>query len=337
MVGAAQRIATDVTPDGILQLAAGFMAAKHLFVASEIDLFGQLAAGPATLDDLAERAGVPRRTARISTDAMVALGLVERSGDQYRNTPAAAAYLSGQGPADLRPILRFWNRISYPTWMHLEGAIRADQASNWQGGGFSEEDQRIFSEGVGAFAAVPAEALAVGYDFSGHRQLLDLGGGVGSFLLPALRRHAHLRGTLFELPGASAVARQHLDREAEGKRVAVVAGDFFQDPVPTGHDAIIVANVVHTLAPERNRALFRRARAAATPETRLLIVDMLTDPTHTEPVFAALAAGEFLLIAGEGDVYSAAELREWLEDTGWRPLEHKPLTGPTSLLVAGTK
>ncbi len=64
---------------------------------------------------------------------------------------------------------------------------------------------------------------------------------------------------------------------------------------------------------------------------------MLTDPTHTEPVFAALAAGEFLLIAGEGDVYSAAELREWLEDTGWRPLEHKPLTGPTSLLVAGTK
>jgi len=260
MVGAAQRIATDVTPDGILQLAAGFMAAKHLFVASEIDLFGQLAAGPATLDDLAERAGVPRRTARISTDAMVALGLVERSGDQYRNTPAAAAYLSGQGPADLRPILRFWNRISYPTWMHLEGAIRADQASNWQGGGFSEEDQRIFSEGVGAFAAVPAEALAVGYDFSGHRQLLDLGGGVGSFLLPALRRHAHLRGTLFELPGAAAVARQHLDREAEGKRVAVVAGDFFQDPVPTGHDAIIVANVVHTLAPERNRALFRRAR-----------------------------------------------------------------------------
>ena len=57
-------------------------------------------------------------------------------------------------------------------------------------------------------------------------------------------------------------------------------------------------------------------------ETRLLIVDMLTDPTHTQPVFAALAAGEFLVIAGEGDVYSEEELRAWLSETGWQPLEH---------------
>jgi hypothetical protein len=27
---------TDVTPDGILQVASGFMAAKHLFVANEV-------------------------------------------------------------------------------------------------------------------------------------------------------------------------------------------------------------------------------------------------------------------------------------------------------------
>lgn len=334
MAAAAQTTATDVTPDGIFQLALGFMAAKHLFVASEIDLFGHLAARPATLDDLARRAGVPRRTTRIVVDAMVALGLVERSGDQYRNTPVAAAYLSGRGAADLRPILHLWNRISYPTWMHLEEAIRSGQAPNGQGGGLSEEDQRIFSEGVGAFTAVPAAALAAGYDFGMHRRLLDLGGGIGSFLLPALRRHAHLRGTLFERSGAAAVARQHLDREPEGQRVEVVVGDFLRDPIPTGHDAIIVANVVHVFSPEHNRALFRRARAAATPGARLLIVDFLTDPTHTQPVFAALAAGEFLVLAGEGDVYSAEELCEWLRDTGWRPLEHKPLSGPTNLLVA---
>jgi hypothetical protein len=336
MAGEAQMTATGVTPDGIFQLAVGFMAAKHLFVASEIGLFGQLTAGPATLDELARRTGVPPRTLRISVDAMVALGLVERSGNQYWNTPIAANYLSGQGPADLRPILRFWNRISYPTWTHLEEAIRSGQAPNRQGDGFSEEDQRIFSEGIAAFAGAPAETLAASYDFSTHRRVLDLGGGIGSYLVPVLRRHAHLRGTLVELPGAAAVARQHLDGEPEGERVAVVAGDFFTDPLPTGHDAIVVANIVHVFSPEHNRALFRRARAAATPEARLLIVDLLTDPTHTQPLFAALAAGEYLVIAGEGDVYSEEELHDWLQDTGWRLLEHRPLTGPTSLLVAET-
>jgi DNA-binding IclR family transcriptional regulator len=73
------------------------MASKHMFVANEIGLFQHLAAGPATLDDLAQRTGVPRRTVRISADAMIALGLVERHGNQYQNGPVVAAYLSGRG------------------------------------------------------------------------------------------------------------------------------------------------------------------------------------------------------------------------------------------------
>ena len=325
---------TAVTPDGIFQIASGFMAAKHLFVASEIDLFAQLSGGPASLDDLAVRSGVPRRTLRISADAMVALGFLEQTGDQYGNAPAASAFLSGHGPADLRPVLRFWNRISYPTWAGLEHAIRSGEAPNRQGGAFSEEEQRIFSEGVGAFMEGPAQALADSYDFSRHDRILDLGGGIGALLLAVLRRHAGLHGTVFELQGAAQLARQHVEREPEGKRIEVVEGDFLSDPVPPGHDAIVLANVVHVLSEEHNRALLQRARAAVTPGARLLIVDLVTDPTHTQPLFAALMAGEFLMIAGEGDVYSEEELHGWLSDTGWQPLVHRPLTGPTSLLVS---
>lgn len=67
-----------VTPDAIFQVATGFMAAKHLFVANEVGLFEHLAPGPTTLDTLAQRTGVPRRTLRILADAMVALGFVEK-------------------------------------------------------------------------------------------------------------------------------------------------------------------------------------------------------------------------------------------------------------------
>ena len=44
---------------------------------------------------------------------------------------------------------------------------------------FTEEDQRIFSEGVEALTARQARALAANYDFSQHRSVLDLGGGTG--------------------------------------------------------------------------------------------------------------------------------------------------------------
>src|SRR6516164_9469243 len=68
----------DITPDPIMRIALGFMAAKHLFVASAIGLFERLAGGPATLDELATNCGVPRRTLGISVDAMASLGLVEK-------------------------------------------------------------------------------------------------------------------------------------------------------------------------------------------------------------------------------------------------------------------
>ena len=61
-----------VAPDPIFQIASGFMAAKHLFVVNEVGLFEELAEGPATLDELVRRSGVPRRTLRILADAMVA-------------------------------------------------------------------------------------------------------------------------------------------------------------------------------------------------------------------------------------------------------------------------
>jgi hypothetical protein len=334
MISEAPQNGIDVTPDGIFQLALGFMAAKHLFAASEINLFAVLASGPATLDEVAARTGVPRRTARISADAMVALGFVKRVGDQYQNGPVVAEYLTGNGGADLRPILRFWNRISYPSWLRFEEAIRSGEVPNQQGGAFSEADQRIFSEGMAAFAVEPAEALAASYDFSSHQRLLDLGGGPGALQLAVLRRYVQLQGTLVELPGAVRAAREFLKEQPDVSRVGVIEGDFLQDQIPTGHDVVVIANVVHTLSPEHNRALFRRARAASPPHGRLLIVDVLTDPTHTQPLFAALAAGEFLVIAGEGDVYSEHEVRDWLLETGWRPLEHRALTGPTNLLVA---
>ena len=326
---------SELSPEPILQLATGFMAAKHLFVASEIGLFRTLASGPKNLDELAALTHVPRRTLRIIADAQVGLGLLERQDARYRNAPLAEAFLSGAGAVDLGPLLRFWDHISYPAWLGLEQAVRTDQAQT-RHGAFSEEEQRIFSVGVEAFSAGPAAALASGYDWSRHRRVLDVGGGTGSFLLALRKQHPGLGLTLFELPTVAPVARQRLGAAPGGDPIEVVAGDFFQDPLPDGHDAVIVAYVAHLFSHERNIELLRRIRQRAPAGARLLLVDVWTDPGHTEPRVAALMAGEFLVIAGEGDVYSEAEVRGWLRETGWRFVERTPLAGPASLIVAET-
>jgi SAM-dependent methyltransferase len=322
----------DVTPDLIFQVANGFMAAKYLFVANEIGLFEALADSPASLDDLAQRTGIPRRTLRIVTDAMVALGFVEQQGDLYRNSAVASTFLSGRTTADLRPALRYWNRLNYHRWTKLEEAVRTDQAVLGEFA-FSAEEQPLYTEGVEAITAGMARALVMTYDCSHHRRILDLGGGTGSFLTALLQQYSGLEATLYDLPAVAALARQRLAGSPFAARLRIVEGDFFADPLPEDHDAILLANVLHNFLPERNRVLLQRLCRSAPAAARLLLVDFWTNPTHTQPLTAALMAGAFLLTS-QGDVYSAEEVRDWLQATGWRTIEHKALAGPASLIVA---
>src|SRR6516162_7836933 len=92
-----------ITPEPILKIAAGFMAAKQLFAASEIGLFEALADGPATVEELAGKTAVPARTVGIVAAAMVSLGLIDHEGGRYRNDEAAATFLAGKPGHDVRP------------------------------------------------------------------------------------------------------------------------------------------------------------------------------------------------------------------------------------------
>jgi cyclopropane fatty-acyl-phospholipid synthase-like methyltransferase len=196
------------------------------------------------------------------------------------------------------------------------------------------EAQRALSASVESLTAGSAVALAASYEFGQHRRLLDLGGGTGSFIVRILSRHPELECGLFDLPAVVALAREQLEaRKADG-RVQFHGGDLLKDQLPAGYDAFLLANVVHLLSPEHTKDLLERVHASAPPGARLLLVDFWTDPTHTQPVFAALMAGEFFLASGEGDVYSEDEIGDMLAATGWAMTGRRPLAGPASLLVA---
>jgi hypothetical protein len=319
----------DTTPDLVFQTATGFMMSKHLFAANDLGLFEKLADRPLSLDELARDLGIPSRTARITADAMVALGFVEKRDNRYQNSPVSQTFLSGKTPADLRPFLRFWNHISYPQWQHLEEALRTNRGVR---GDLDPDQQRIFSEGVAAITAGPAHAMAEKYDFARHRKVLDLGGGVGEFLVPILDRYPQLEGTLFELPPVAEVAKDALATSPVGSRIEIVTGDLFEDPLPEGHDALILAHVVHYFDPARNLQLLSGIRERVSAGARLLIVDFWTNPQHTEPLFAVLMAGEFLTNVG-GDVFSEEEGKGWLRESGWEYVQTIPLEGPNSLIV----
>jgi SAM-dependent methyltransferase len=322
-----------VTPERIFEIAQGFMASKHLFAASELGLFEALGEGPVDLEGLAARTGLTRRTVRISADAMVAIGLLERHGDRYANGAVAATFLSGQTPADFRPLLRFWDRLSYPAWQDLAGALGRGRPAHEI---FEIDDALVpvMSAGIAAATAAACHALPEAAALPAASRVLDIGGGTGSWSIALAASDPDLTATVLEIADVARVAREELRATAYADRVDVREGDVLVDEVPRGYDAFLLANLVHYFTPKTNRSILQRIRAASQPGARVLIADFWTDPTHTQPLPAALMAGEFAIHVNDGDVYSVEEGAEWLTGTGWRLTGHTPLAGPISLVTA---
>jgi methyltransferase family protein len=87
------------TPDRLLESAMAFWRSAVLLSANELGLFAKLAAGPCDAGTLERHLGLLPDVTAGFLDALVALGLVERSGEHYRNTHEASLFLDPAKPA----------------------------------------------------------------------------------------------------------------------------------------------------------------------------------------------------------------------------------------------
>lgn len=117
---------TDVRD--ISRIAYGFMAAKALFGALNLDVFSRLASGSKPLDELASETEVAPNRLRTLLTACVSLGLLEHDDGRYRNAPASQAYLVRTAPMYFGDYYRFQiDRQIYPAFLHLDRALRGDR------------------------------------------------------------------------------------------------------------------------------------------------------------------------------------------------------------------
>jgi len=319
-------------PDFLVAVCGLYKASRMLFTSISVGLFTALAKGPLTMEELAAAIQIPLRSVHVLAHAMLALRVLEKKDGKLSNGPVAQAQLTGSGPEDMRAGVRLYEMVNYPLWEQFENTVRTGQPARTTKP--SPEFAKIFSEGVEAFTRPAVTALLKAYDFGKHQRILDLAGGTGSYLLPILRQHSSLAATLYELPHVADMARRRLSADPAGARVEVVEGDALFDPIPSGHDVVLLANTVHLLGPEKVQLLFKRTRESVAPGTRLVMPEHWMDSTYTRPPFLALLSGTFLLLSGDGSTYSVEDASGWLQAAGWRMLEHRPLHGLISLVIA---
>ena len=333
-------------PSHIMQTATAFWASKVLLTAVEFDLFTVLDDKAMIATDLGKKLGIHPRGIYDFFDALVAAGFLVRDGDgasgTYRNTPSTAAFLNKNSPTYIGGMPEMLNARLFGFWNHLGEALRTGKPQNEiknTGKPIFEEiyaDQAKlgqFLDAMTGFQAANFMQLAEKFDFSRYKTVSDIGGALGLLSRIVGGRHPHLQLATFDLPPVAPHAQKHVDAAGMGKRIKVVSGDFFADPLPKA-DVITMGNVLHDWNLEKKKVLIRKAYDALPEGGALIALENLIDDARRQNLFGLLMSLNMLIEFGDAFDYTGADFREWCSGVGFKRFEIIPLAGPTSAAVA---
>ncbi len=320
------------------EIASGFRGAQILLTGVRLGLFEVLGEEALPAAELAHRLEADPRGTRILADALVALGVLDKTGGAYRTTPEGREVLLPGRPGSKTAILRHGARL-YERWGGLYDAVKTgsrvpDERSDPRLDGGERAFARAMADVGRATAAKTVEALERYGVLDGVSRALDVGGGPGLYAIELARARPGLRSTVLDRAETLEVARANVEAAGLDGRVELTPGDAIHDELGGPWDLVFVSNFVHIFAPEDNRGLVRRATAALAPGGRLVVKDFLLDPGRTTPAGGALFAVNMLVNTEGGDCYTVEEVHGWFREAGLEPGEIIDLT-PQSRLAVG--
>jgi 3-hydroxy-5-methyl-1-naphthoate 3-O-methyltransferase len=322
-------------PARLLELATGHQRARILFALIRLEVPTLLAEGPRSLAEIAGALRMDGLAAHRFLHACAELGLLVRDGDGFRNAPETQRYLVRGAPAYVGDVFAHHERaVTSRAWGRLDRRLRA-----WRAGGtrrkLVKESEPTPEEAAGhhRMALLAGDALADAVDFSGHRRLLDLGGGTGGMSIALCLRFPALEAIVFELPAVARRARAEVAASG-ADRVEVREGDFLTDPWPSGGDVVLLANVLSMLDAEANRALLARVFAYLPPGGTVVLSGWMLDDDGTGPLLPVLFCLEDIVLDAPDVERSVAQYVGWLARAGFAEIAHGIYFDPTRYIAA---
>jgi len=330
----AAREQAGTLPDHLDQMIRGYWPSRCILTALELDIFTAVGDG-ANAEQIGTRIQANARAVGMLLNALVALGLLSKSGDVYSNTPESARFFV-QGSKDnhrngLLHIANIWHR-----WSTLTDAVRRgshipidrDNTPGWT---------RDFIAAMQRIAKERAPHVVKTLGTAGARRVLDLGGGSGAYSIAFAKACPEVRCEILDLPEVVPLAAEYISKAGVSAQVSLRAGDMLRDDFGSGYDIIMLNAICHMFSEEQNQDIFRRAHDALAPHGRLVVQDFFLNPDKTGPQHAALFSLNMLVATDAGASYSELEYTLWMEAAGFTEVSRINLPGPSDLIVGRVK
>jgi hypothetical protein len=303
-------MSTRAPESQLWELMRGPLTSRALAIAADLKVAEALADGPRPVEELAHEVGADPETLHRILRALATEGVfAEEEPGVFRNTDASDELrASGWGA-----FAHLFGGAFYQALGKLDASGKASfpdvyETDFWSWLAANPDERATFDTAMEQGKANRVERLD-GIDWRGDETVVDIGGGNGSLLVELLRRRPGLRGVVFDLPETVR------DEEALGDRIEFVEGSFFES-VPPG-DVYVLSTILHDWDDESATEILRTIRAAASPESRLILLEAVVPPGN-EP-----GSGKWLdllmLAMFAGKERDEAQWRELLAAAGFEP------------------
>lgn len=327
-------------PFDVMMLGWSFMRSRVVSAALELGLFGRLGEQAMTAEELRTLLELHPRATREFLDALAAFGLLDRDGDRYRNSPAAARYLVPDVPGYVGGFLGTTTELLGQDQAPLTGLLRTGNARGQSGGG-EVPFTRIFQDPVrlehflGAMdsfsTAIGAELLKA-LDWGRFATFGDIGGGRGNLAALLADAYPDLTGTVFDRPGFDPLFDRLAEDRGVADRLTYTGGDFFTDELPRA-DVLIMGGVLHDWPQERRRLLLARVAAAVNPGGALVVYDTMLDDarSRTDSLVLSLI---MMMQSAQASGFTPEQCADWLAEAGLDVTATLPMPAHNTALIA---
>ena len=330
----------ELSSEKILSLASGFMASKVLLSAIELGLFTQLAKGPLDAEALSEHLKLHRRSARDFFDTLVSLGMLQRRGERYSNTPEADFFLDRGKPSYIGGWPEMFNERLYRFWGSLTEGLRTGRPQNEIKGGqdlfsaiYGDPTRlRVFMHAMTGLSMDSAKAIARKFPWSDYKTFFDVGTAEGGVPVQVALANEHLTGGGFDLPVVKPIFEAYVKSFGLKNRLSFVSGDFTKDPLPKA-DVLIMGHILHDWNAEEKMMLLEKAHATLAKGGALIVYEMIIDDERRKNTASLLMSLNMLIETQGGFDYTGKDCSGWMRAAGFRKTDVVHLAGPESMVV----
>jgi hypothetical protein len=330
--------------DTMERLLAGAWVARIIQAAAELGLADHFGKEAQDVASLAAATDTHAPSLARLLRGLASFGIVhETDNRRYTLTPLGAT-LRTNHPGSMRAWARLTMQEAFERpWQEMTHAVRTGDNAFRHVFGMDARTYRstnpdfltLFNDAMRSLTQGTNAAIGTEYPFGDFGWIVDIGGGIGSLLLPILERHPAMRGTIVELPHVAVQTRKHIVAAGLGTRCEAVDGDARMTEIPVGADAYVLKLVLHGYTDNDATAILRSCRAAMPTHAKLLIIESVLseriDSNNAREQAGFLSDLNMMLSPG-GQERTEAEYRRLLVEAGLR-LNHVVHTSSVSDIV----